>query len=332
MSRIALLPAGADPFLLAYWLRHYARVWAGEVDRLYVHVTGQPDTDVLGYLRDLAATLPNVVLSSQPTRQTHGEVMSNLAAYTQPDDLIVFLEDDAFVRHPGVIANRFDLIDSGAVDVVGTVRGNATDNLVARVKELFGPAPVTITGETGHALFPCFLFIRKRDLPDCHLDPITLRAGDYIPEIDYTCIQDEGFDTFTQAAWALRKRGLRIHSEAPYRSDKAWREFHDGAPWFHVGSLSSGYGAAFMISSPTRLDQKERYWKSIAEPQETYDWTKRASWWERVLDYWDGGLPDHHARYVEEFAEFRQAVGIMPDQVAAWRGLYDRLITWDQRP
>jgi len=28
--RIGLLPAGSDPFLLAYWLRHY-RTWADEI-------------------------------------------------------------------------------------------------------------------------------------------------------------------------------------------------------------------------------------------------------------------------------------------------------------
>ena len=44
--RIGLLPAGSDPFLLAYWLRHY-RTWADEIDELRVLVCGQCEWECL---------------------------------------------------------------------------------------------------------------------------------------------------------------------------------------------------------------------------------------------------------------------------------------------
>ena len=332
MSRVALLPAGADPFLVAYWLRNYARVWADEVDRLWVHVAGQQDRNVIYYLRDLVAAVPHVELTWQPQRETHGAVMRRMADTLAPEDLLVFLEDDAFVRYPGVIGGRFALIEAGDVDVVGTARGNATDNLIMRAEERFGKPVETITGETGNSLFPCFLFIRRRDLPDVRLDPISLPPGSYLPELDYTCTQDEGFDTFTQASWALRAAGLRIQSEAAFRSDKAWRDYTLDAPWFHVGSLSSGYGSAFMPQRPTTDAQVRIYWEQIRNPQETYDWTKRCAWWERAWELWDGGIPEHHREYGERFEEFKRYVGIDPTQVAVWRHHYDPLVMWDERP
>jgi hypothetical protein len=56
LLRIGLLPAGSDPFLLAYWLRHY-RTWADEIDELRVLVCGQCEPEVQQYLADLAANL-----------------------------------------------------------------------------------------------------------------------------------------------------------------------------------------------------------------------------------------------------------------------------------
>ena len=331
MARVALLPAGGDPFLLAYWAQHY-RQWCPEVDSLWVHVVGQSDPDVIAYIA--RQFLGSDRVTNQGGREPHGQVLRRMAAEADPDDVVLFLEDDAFVRHPGVIDERFRLVESGAVDVVGTARGNATPNLIARAEELYGPSPITTSGETGLSLYPCFLFARRRDIPD-HLDSCAWKAGDHIEALDYTCTAEEACDTFTHASWVMRQRGLRIKAEAAYRSDSAhapqagWRTVDGGAntgdaPWFHVGSLSSGYGCAF-LSDPGTYDFIVQ---QVRQPTEQRDWAKRASWWTRVRDSWDGGLPDFHRRYSDALDRFIADAGLDPAEIARWRANYDPLVTW----
>src|SRR3954466_15278038 len=61
MTRAALLPAGSDPFLNAYWLRHY-KTWADSVDELHIAVCGPLPPEVMDYTRACAADAPNVIV------------------------------------------------------------------------------------------------------------------------------------------------------------------------------------------------------------------------------------------------------------------------------
>ncbi len=331
--RAALLPAGGDPFLLAFWLRHYAP-WADEVDELRIIVCGQTDPVVCSYIIDRVAEVPHARVDFLWQRTDHGEVCRMLVDATAAD-YVVLLEDDAFVRHPGVIDARFRAIESGEVDVIGTARGNAGPNLLKRAAELWGEPVPTESGETGLSLYPCFLFARKSDLPT-HLGASHWVAGDRIDALDYTCTEEEAADTATEASWILRARGLRIRSESAYRSDSAHsgegRHNVDGgtnngdAPWFHVGSLSSGYGCAFMSGASTEGYQ---HLVDIVRPKgELYDWHKRMSWWTRVADVTEGELPEFHARYRSELNKFMADVDADPVEVARWRSNYDPLVTW----
>ena len=144
----------------------------------------------------------------------------------------------------------------------------------------------------------------------------------------------------SHASWQMRAAGLRVESESAYRSDSAHgpspeRHNVDGgtnngdAPWFHVGSLSSGYGCAFMSGSP---EAEAGLRLLIDRDQERIDWTKRASWWQRVYQLWDGGIPAHHAQTVAEFEALCAATHIDPVDVAWWRRSYDAMVSWDERP
>ena len=98
------------------------------------------------------------------------------------------------------------------------------------------------------------------------------------------------------------------------------------APWFHVGSLSSGYGCAFMSGASVEGYQ---HLVDIVRPKgELYDWHKRMSWWTRVADETNGELPDFHARYRQELNQFMADVDADPVEVARWRSNYDPLVTW----
>ena len=324
MTRAALLPAGADPFLNAYWLRAYREVWADEVDELRVMVCGQRDPEVIEYLLDLAHALPHTTVGFLPDRTDHGRVMRLLLEQTDADH-VVFLEDDAFVRQPGVIDERFRRIESGQTDIVGTARGSASMNLIERAAQLWGDGPVTPTGETGLALFPCFVFGRRGDLAACSAFSAThWPAGTYLPPLDITTWDEEAADTFTYASWELRSRGLRIDSEAAYRSS------HRGAdaPWFHVGSLSAGYGNAFMANLTP--ESRAGIVADVSDPGQLGDWQKRMAWWIRVWEHWDGCLPEHHERYGRELQQFMEDVGAQPAQVQMIAHFFQPLITWTE--
>lgn len=338
MTRAALLPAGGDPFLLAYWLRHYREIWADEVDELRIIVNGQNEPSARAYIEAEVAKSPHARVLFLDWRNDHGVNLRALVENTQMTH-VLFCEDDAFVRHPGVISSRFEAIERGDVDVIGTARGNATDRLLFRARLRFGDPPVTESGETGLSLYPCFLFSSKENIPPGHLGAYRWEAGDYIEPLDYTCEGEEAADTFTYSSWVMRNNGLRIRSEAAYRSDSAHngagRHNVDGgtnngdAPWFHVGSLSSGYGCAFMSDmDPVSYEN----FVAIVRPKgELYDWEKRMSWWTRVDEATQGDLPGFHERYTAELNKFMRDVDADPDGVAWWRSNYDPLVTWAER-
>jgi len=331
--RQALLPAGGDPFLLAYWLRHYAQLWADEVDHLRIAVCGTAP-EAMDYITTRVGEVPHASVEFLP-RTEHGSVLRYLVDTTSADH-VMFCEDDAFVREPGVVDSRFGVIESLAVDVVGTARTNASPNLVARAEERFGPPPRTESGETGLSLYPCFLFIRRSDIPDGVLGGRSWGPGEYLPALDYTTVAEEGCDTFTYPSWELRARGLRISSESAYRSDSAHsgpgRRNVDGgenrghAPWFHVGSLSTGYGMAFMAG--TGPEAYAGLVRDVSRPSELYDWHKRMSWWTRIADCTQGELPAFHDRYDAELWRFMTDVGADHFEVTRWRRAYDPLVTW----
>jgi hypothetical protein len=336
MTRAALLPAGGDPYLLAYWLRHYAQIWADEVDELRILVNGQDDPTVRAYIAQRVAEVPHASVEFLNGRNDHGDNLRRMADATTADH-IVFCEDDAFVRHPGVIADRFGRIERGEVDVIGTARGNAGPKLLRRAEERFGPPPITLSGESGLSLYPCFLFIARANLPSGAIGAYGWRRGEYIPALDYTCDEDEAADTFTYTSWALRAAGLRVAAESAYRSDSAHRPSPerrnvDGgtnngdAPWFHVGSLSSGYGCSFMVD---QANDGYRALVEIVRPKgELYDWHKRMSWWTRVADVTEGELPEFHERYRASLDRFMADVDADPNEVWRWRREYDPLVTW----
>lgn len=322
--RAALLPAGPDPFLIAYWLRHY-RTWAAEVDELRLMVCGQRNQEVRDYIRACVAAVPHASVEFLDARTDHGKVMGMLFANCDAD-LVLFCEDDAFVRQPGAIDNRFKRIEAGLTDVVGCPRGNASMRLVAAAEAIWGKPPDTVTGETGLALFPAFVFARRSDLErtDGNFSARNWRAGIYLPQLNLYTEEDDSADTFTDTSWQLRALGLRIEAEPAYRSASKGGD----APWFHVGSLSAGYGNAFMVDMTP--ERRAAYWDQVRVPGEKWDWMKRASWWERVWECWDGGIPDHHREYGESLRDFELGVAMEPATVAYWRDYFDHSVTWPE--
>jgi hypothetical protein len=324
VTRAALLPAGGDPFLTAYWLRHY-RTWADEVDELIVNACDVPPV-ARPYLRGLAADLPNARIVFTDERTDHGEIIGRLIEATKADYLLL-MEDDAFIRQPDVVNDRFTRIELGEVDAVGTCRGNANPELIALAENRWGPSAQMTSGETGLSLYPCLYFGRRSDLlaTDRHFGAWAFAEGDNVPGLDVQARDGWGADTFVGTSWQLRNAGLRIQAEPGYRTDRAVMGIWGAVPWFHVGSLSSGYGSAFM--GPVG-NYRARVEGMRGQP----DWTKRVGWWQRAWECWDGGIPEFHQAYGEALERFVTDAGIDRGDVAAWRAAFDPLISWPERP
>lgn len=319
MTRAALLPAGADPFLNAYWLRHY-RTWAGEVDELRMIVCGA-DPEVTAYMTDLAAELPNVALSFGP-RADHGAMIGRLIDETDADHVLL-IEDDAFIRRPGAVGEAFRAIEDGKTDLVACPRGSGTPALVDAVNGRYGSQTAPATNEEGPFYWPCFLFARRADLLATDRRFGAGEIADIERVLGTTFGEPQATDTFGWTSIQLRDMGLRVRIEAQFRAQLPLLAGWGDAPWFHVGSLSSGYGLYLM--GP---EQHAGHFDAIRD--DLYDWNKRMSWWQRVWDRWDGALPELHEAYGEAIREYVAATAMDLGIVAQWRSGFDGLVTWDE--
>ena len=320
MTRAALLPAGADPFLAAYWLRHY-RTWADEVDELRVITCGDVPDEVTDYTRAWVESVPHATMTHIPERTWHGGVIGLLMEQTSADHVLL-IEDDAFVRQPGVIDATFREIESGENDVVGCPRGGyGTENLYSIVRRKFGDEP------QGLALWPCFLFAPRAALEatDRHYGGVNFQAGDVV--FGEVLTEPADADTFVWASLQLRAQGLRIGLRDGHRMGE--RAIASDAPWFHVGGLSSGHG--YIWQSEQEPDVAAREYEA-----ERAIWTrlprgegaKRIAWWQRAWDHWDGGLPEYHEAYGVGLRQVMADFGISQDAVNDQRSQSDSLLTW----
>lgn len=255
MKTVALLPTPGDPLLARYWLRNYG-LWCDEVDELLVLVNGQPETAAI-YEQAGAQVI------ASPTRVGHGEALDALLAVTDAER-VVFVEDDAFVRRPGVIKERLDSLQPN--EVIGCPRGGMSPELHEEATKKWGTV-IGPDGSTGHGLWPCFLFAHTDDLRHCQtFASRSWGPGETIPGLGYTCPSVLQTDTMTAAAFVLRDR-CRIRLDVQYK--ELWQKDCEGAePWFHAGGLSNDIASGRPDIGMDNLEGK--------------DWAHRLWWLRRV--------------------------------------------------
>lgn len=320
--RAALLPAGPDPFLIADWLRHFEH-WSDEMDELRILVLGSPDTGANAWL---AARLPpKVEITFRDNRLEHGSAIRELLNQTTADH-VMLCEDDAFIRRPGSVDAAFREVEEGRSDIVGSPRYSVAPEIAAAAEARFGTPPVTASGESGHSLWPCFLFA-KRDLllsTDGNFGSHGWPVGELSPELHYIPQAENAGDTFVHATYQLRDAGARIAWRPQYRADldKMDEWLTQDPPWFHVGSLSAGYGYVFLGPADGSFERIAREVR-----KDPWDWHKRVAWWQRSLSLADG-LPEQRERYVADLERFTQLAGLQRKDIARWAAIFAEWVTW----
>ncbi len=282
--RAALLPCMGDPFLTEYWLRNFA-TWRSEVDQLVIGLINTGD-QVRARIKALAPQARIVGISS---RSPHGQVMNRLYAETDADE-IVFVEDDAYVRHPGVIDGAFRAL--AEFDVVGTLRG-----------------PNRLEGIWFFHLMPCFLFARHETLAELDFD-----AGEASDGVRR--------DTFGLASFALRNKRIDVRpAYRPAYKPSTRKEFAgwiaEDPPWFHVGGLSMGYG----VWLGNDIGQQP-YGADLG-----WDMACRIAWWERCLTQTEG-MPQQRQRYRAALDALAEQRNVGRAEIDAWHATFDQWVTW----
>lgn len=311
MSRAAVLPAGPDPFLNAEWLRHFSR-WAGEVDRLYVIVCGQPERKLQRYIEAKIKDVGGRLVEFAPILD-HGQALHRALADVT-EDLVMLCEDDAFVRKSSKVGECFARIERDEVDVVGCPRGSATNEILAFGVGRFGQLTAS-NGEGGPFLWPCFLFAKRADLE--RIDHYTVWSGDSLLGRQFAT--EQTMDTFGYASMMLRENGARIGVEPNYRANRDRMDDWGGTPWFHVGSLSTGWGRYVGGTHAT-----EEVWATLRRG-DLEDWTKRVAFWEIVADRGDD-LPAEREQYRADLATLVRETGMSRKVIDDWRSKFTGLM------
>lgn len=306
MKTAALLPTPGDTFVTRYWARNYARVWRGEVDELVVLVNGGT-REARRALTDVGATV-----HSLPTPIGHGEALRALLSYTDAD-VVVLVEDDAYVREPGAIREHLARAADG--EVLGSPRGGMHARLEIAAMEKWGPVVGPDTS-TGHGLWPCFLFARTATLRATTMDFAARwwQPGETVPGLGYRVTEPVDTDTNTAVAFQLRDRG-------PITPVGQWKELwqkqlpQEGAPWFHAGGLSN-------------LDKMPR--EGIGGTLEGKDWAHRIWWWLQTINA--DTVNSHERREREALLRQMASVGDLRNDIDGWNQNLPAWINWDWLP
>lgn len=313
MTRAAVLPMGPDPFLAAEWLRTFER-WRHAVDRLYVILCGQEDAGLQSYVADKVAAMDGYV-ECAPVLDHGVAIRQLMGAVTE--DLVMLCEDDAFVRMPEKVGECFERIERGDFDVVGCPRASGTPEVIEVGNTRFGNL-VASTGEAGPLLWPCFLFARRADLE--RVDNYSVwgaQAGESL--FGKVFSQEQAMDTFGYASLMLRENGARISVEPNYRADLRQMDGWGKTQWFHVGSLSTGYGKYFCGPRANT-----GIWAALRDTDLT-DWCKRVAFWELVSERGED-LGDTRVAYREGVAELARETGMDRAVISDWRTKFERLM------
>lgn len=312
MSRAVILPTPGDPFMLHYWLENYKR-WRHHVDKLYICINSPIGGEAEQYMRDLCAEYGATVIYRH-TQVQHGDAI-NLCLEQCTEDLVLLVEDDAYVVKPDIIDYCFKQIEAGEVDLIGGKRGSCAFEILQKASEVWG-IPYEGAGDQGCNFWPCWLFTKRQLLLDTdrNFNAKAWNAGDIVPGINYVTDKTIYGDTFVNTSLQLRANisSYRIRTLPQYHAGmvdvaefaNTQGLFNGLCHWVHIGSLSSGICGVI-----TDEQNRPLAYRNIVEPKpdsalnpewcknesEQMEWARRVAFWLRYYDTREVGKLDELA-------------------------------------
>lgn len=290
-SRCVLLPFCSDAILLVTWLRCF-KIWEDEVDHLYICNNAIVDQSIRDWCVAQISDSPKITMIQYERQLDHGPAINLLLDKCQ-ENLVMLVEEDAFIFKKGQVDKCFKAIEEGQIDIVASARGSCSVEIQHRAETVWGTPAQTPN------FWPNFFFISRENLlrTDRHFHAKAWYEGDYIKELGLT-ITDEvsPADTFVWASIQLRGLGLRVSLVDQYHSrmediedrDRIRGVFDRKAPWVHIGSLSGWQNVLFGDKLQSRIGEIE-------------EWERRcAAWlflWEDAYDKVPESMKEFYKRY-----------------------------------
>lgn len=303
-NRAVLLPHPADPFMFRYWLNLYNKVWASEIDHLYIYISNAHEKPIRDYMIDLCGKHNNLSVMISEEMVDHGIALDRLLEVVAEENVMI-IEDDGFIFKSGYVDQCFKAIESGQYDIVGSARGSCAQEILdaAQIRWNLDYSGI---GDRGPNFWPCYFWTKKAILlkTDRNFRAKHWLKGDTIPGIDLYVTQDAGLigDTFVNTS--LQLRGMvpqeRIKMVPQYHGSpldlddyENGRNLWDGhAMWTHVGSLSSGTNGVLIDDDGRPLARRSVDHKKDSDVIPNYcntegerkEWERRVQWWITFLD------------------------------------------------
>jgi len=253
-SRAVLLPTAGDPFITAAWLSSYKKFYQPYVDKLYVSINTFAEDRIFDYVVDMFKEVDAEIISHRHMTD-HGPAITELVDACK-EDYIFLAEDDFYIQTPNQLHAWFSAVEAGHVDAFGSKRGCVGTEITNAMAKKFN-----LTGEeVGQPNYWPALWVGKtEDLRKTDKDFAgkVFKAGEYIPQLDFTPTVDTGGDTFVWASIQLRALGLKIVQVPHYR----WIDvLYAGArtpPWIHIGSSSTSLNGHLLDEDMTSIASSE---------------------------------------------------------------------------
>ena len=329
-NRAAILPTPGDPFLLTYWYKMFNKVWRDEVDKLYIHVNGQTDKEVLRYFRNLFEKDDKVVYIESIGMVDHGNAI--LKALDEcKEKHVMLVEDDGFVFKSGKVKACFNKLEEDYA-IVGSKRGSCSQELLDKAQAKWN-LDYSGFGDSGCNFWPNFFFTSKQllKLTDCNFNAVAWKAGDIIGGLNQSAEADCVGDTFVNTS--LQLRGLvpdnRIYYEPQYHGATDDEDDYQAktniwspdACWLHVGSLSSGYFGLLDI-------EKDLPSGVFETTQEKMELERRIVFWLIFSNAWENEelLKDQHNDYKEAIRQLVHCYDLDASRIARRKAQYKEVL------
>ncbi len=332
---------------LRFWLRHFEQVWSSEVDELIVSINSSAEPAVAEYMKAIVRETPKAKLIYTDHQTDHGIAIDQ--ALNAAGDLVMLIEDDAFVLERGKVAGCFAVLERGEQDIVGSPRGSCAQEIWDAVRDSFGLmfAP---DGDVGPNFWPNFFFSRTQLLLDTDRNfcGAGWAPGEMVPGINHRAREQCYGDTFVNTSLQLRAKNPRIAVVAQHHGHPQDMEqraeglglWKPGVPWFHMGSLSSGVTGVLMTDDgrPLTVKSKEPQPEGWRIPlyatteMERIEWERRVAWWSMALESADEDpgdpIPGFREEYRGALARLVEQYGLAQGRIIRSMVGYKELLTW----